>query len=388
MTSETNPSMATTTVAGDDAQPTESATSTAATVQDFPDRAIVAELARQRQERLIIWASLHHSEQIFGKMLQSQSGRKVLQDEVTTRLRSYSKPRQHHNSYKSFMKHHHHLIQRGSTVEQLATADAYNAMFASVIRESRSRAVTDFRNKNPPILDIDPRKQWLRIPYKAPNLDRYLAQSAPPNNSGSHHRRTDHNPVQAAVSAAMNAATAIAAAPPRPSLDQLEEPLLLRIFDRLVFGLSPRLAAQQLATLDIVCRKFCYSSVSLTEVVARELCLCSLDPGAGFLGRSWKWSLYVANMSLAEIVKRLHGDYSRSRGTVNLGWKGIGDDGMTYVTAALQQPSFQSTDLVEGMRLNDNRLTSHSINYLVRLLFPPLTATKIGNLILRLTVYV
>ncbi len=95
------------------------------------------------------------------------------------------------------------------------------------------------------------------------------------------------------------------------SLDSLREPLLLRIVDFLVQQQPPREAAKQLALLDMVHRKFCYSSMSLTELVAREICYCGLPPGVGtgFAGRSWKWSVFVADTTLTAVGRRYGGEY-------------------------------------------------------------------------------
>lgn len=150
------------------------------------------------------------------------------------------------------------------------------------------------------------------------------------------------------------------------SLDSLREPLLLRIVDFLVLHQPPREAARQLALLDMVHRKFCYSSLSVTELVAREISFCCLPPSVAgqFVGKSWKWSVFVADTTFAAICSRpTGGEYNVRRKTLNLAWKEIGDYGVALVAAALRNPESRASEPVEEMRLGDNKLTGHGFKF-------------------------
>eukprot|EP00750_Incisomonas_marina_P021170 INCI4194.3.p1 GENE.INCI4194.3~~INCI4194.3.p1 ORF type:complete len:617 (-),score=115.40 INCI4194.3:259-2109(-) len=379
-----------------------------------PPLALAAtELQRQRDERLKVWASISNSERVFCNILRSDSGRQVLKEEVNTRLRALAKLQQQqlqqqqqhqlsqqqqlqHASTSHFLSPPRHTSPTGGSalyapsesLRKLATVDAYNAMFAGLIRESKSRALADFRKSRPPICEISSTKQWLRIPYKAPQIDAdlYRFLSAYPGREGAAtHPPRPKKPVNSKDPAiarldsssssgregvhendSLNISTGTSPNEQKLSLDSLREPLLLRIVDFLVLHQPPREAARQLALLDMVHRKFCYSSLSVTELVAREISFCCLPPNVAgqFVGKSWKWSVFVADTTFAAICSRsTGGEYNVRRKSLNLAWKGIGDYGVALVAAALRNPDSRASEPVEEMRLGDNKLTGHGIKF-------------------------
>jgi len=304
-----------------------------------PSRELVLqELARLRDERLEVWRGILVAQHKIYKLLHSSSGYKALEDEKRSRMKNAERPSQYgQRSVRGDRR-------RPGLSERRARVQSYKAMAALLIQEFKANFVSSFRKKRPPLCDIYHAKgKWCRIDYKAPKLDPKIANGTPefiePKNN-------EHF------------------VPPRPkgpiSMVQFREPFLLGVVDHLVRGLDRREAAKQLAVLDMTSRMFCYGSLSITELVAREIFYRELPETAVFAGRSWKWTLYSFDMTIEECLKVHGGEYNASRKCLNLAWKNIGDTGVSCLAAALRSADCKPID---ELRLSDNQITGYGVKF-------------------------